>query len=49
MVWREKEIASERIDNTLESVQHFFIYGILPEVIGKWYTTKPVANLQGYD
>ena len=45
-MWREKEIESECIDNTLESVQHFFIYGILPEVIGKWYTTKLVANLQ---
>ena len=44
---------SERIEadhqffhSTLESLQHFFIYGILHEVIGKWYTRKPVVNLE---
>ena len=23
---------------------HFFIYGILPEIIGKWYSRQPNSN-----
>jgi len=30
-----------------ENLQHFFHYGILPEVVGKWYTRKPVADADG--
>ena len=28
-------------------MQHFFVYGVLPEIIGEWYTQKPVANNEG--
>lgn len=30
-----------------ENVKHLFIYGILPEIIGKWYTRAPVADSSG--
>ena len=53
VVWSSKTgIIEERIGvdedffSSLENdVQHFFIYGILPEIIGKWYA--PVANSSG--
>lgn len=25
-------------------MRHLFVYGILPEVVGKWYSRKPAAN-----
>ena len=28
-------------------MDNFFIYGVLPEVIGKWYTRKIVADADG--
>ena len=31
----------------MEDICHFFKYGILPEIIGKWYTRKPVADSSG--
>ena len=31
----------------IDSVRHFYIYGLLPEMIGKFYTRKPVANSDG--
>ncbi|XP_062523365.1 uncharacterized protein LOC134198041 [Corticium candelabrum] len=31
----------------VDAVKHFFVYGVLPEIVGKWYTRKPVANSQG--
>ncbi len=31
----------------IDDVKHFFIYGVLPEIVGKWYTRKPVANKEG--
>ena len=50
----ENEFVIERIaaDNqfissVMDSVQHFFVYGILPEIVGKWYTWKPIANSEG--
>lgn len=33
--------------NKLADVKHFFIYGVLPEIVGKWYTRKPVAEIDG--
>ena len=54
VVWTEKDVVVERIaadnqffSNVIDSVQHFFVYGILPEIVGKWYTRKPVANSEG--
>ena len=54
VVWTKNGIAKERIcldrhffEQLLESVDNFFIYGVLPEVIGKWYTRKIVADADG--
>ena len=51
VVWTEGDSAVERItvDNTfyetvMEDVKHFFIKGLLPEIIGKWYTWKHIAD-----
>ena len=35
------------ISSVMDSVQYFFVYGILPESVGKWYTRKPIANSEG--
>lgn len=31
----------------MDAAEHFFTYGILPEVLGKWYTRKHVADEDG--
>ena len=53
-MWTENDFAVERIvadkqffNSVIDSAQHFFVYGILPEIIGKWYTRKPIANSDG--
>jgi len=35
----------EFYDNKMDPVKHFFVYGMLPEIIGKWYTRKSVSDL----
>ena len=54
VLWTENGLAMERIlrDPTFYAeligrVEHFFIYGILPEIVGKCYTRKPIANEAG--
>jgi len=54
VVWSKDGILVERIErdasfiNTCnENLQHIFIYGILPEVVGKWYAWKPVTDADG--
>ena len=54
VVWTEKGIAMERIaadvtffESALDSARNFFIYGVLPEIIGKWYTRKTVEDSSG--
>lgn len=54
VVWTENGITTERIiravdffEHILEDVQHFFMYGMLPEIIGKWYTRRPIADSSG--
>ena len=54
VVWTESTVAIERIDkdnefvtNVLENVKNFFVYGVLPEIVGKWYTRGPVADPSG--
>jgi hypothetical protein len=55
VVWSEKEgILLERLkfDETffeflVDDVKYFFLYGILPEIVGKWYTRKPISNFEG--
>jgi len=54
VVWTKTEYAVERImrdddflNAKISAAKHIFIYGILPELIGKFYTRKPVANSEG--
>ena len=54
VVWTEQNIVVGRIEadkdffqNTIDNVEHFFKYGILPEIIVKWYTRKPVTDASG--
>ena len=53
VVWSKDGILVERIlkddffYSHIDAVKHFFIYGILPEIIGKWYSRKPVADTDG--
>ena len=54
VVWTQTETVVERIyrddqffEDCLDNARHFFIYGILPEIIGKWYTRIPVAEEDG--
>ena len=54
IVWSRGEVIVERItvdyafyNSKMEDVRHFFIYGVLPEIVGKWYTRKPVASTAG--
>lgn len=51
VVWRESELVVLRIekdDSFLEEAMHkatdFFKYGILPEVLGRWYTRNPTTT-----
>ena len=34
-------------EDCLEKARNFFVYGILPEIVGKWYTRIPVAESDG--
>ncbi len=56
MVWAEK--ASDLVvkgfeemtiffQKALVDVKHFFTYGVLAEIVGKWYSKKPVADNDG--
>ena len=54
VVWTGRGITIERItvdcaffETIMREVHHFFVYGMLPEVVGKWYTRKPVADCNG--
>ena len=51
VVWSNAGIIVERIEadpefinSIIDAVQHFFIYGVLLEIVGKWYTRKPIAD-----
>ena len=54
VVWTETGLVVERIhedasfcDDLVGDVHHFFKYGVLPEIIGKWYSRKPIADSDG--
>ena len=54
VVWAESGIAIERImqdrdfyESGAAKVEFFKIYGVLPEIIGKWYTRKHVVDEDG--
>ena len=44
-----ERIAADKqfFNSAIDTVQQFFVYGILPEIVGKWYTQKPIANSEG--
>ena len=48
IVWRENELVLENISideefltPALEKATKFFIYGVMPELLGKWYSKLP--------
>ena len=48
-MWSEDELLvlrilpdPEFIDGVIEEVTSFFKYGVLPELLGKWYTKTPI-------
>ena len=50
-VWTEKDVAIEIfltdkdfLDEVIESIQNFFKNGVLLDIVGKWYTRKPIGN-----
>ena len=52
VVWSQETTVIERIfpdedffKTKVQAARDFFKYGILPEIIGKWYTRAPVADL----
>ncbi len=53
-MWTEKEIVIERIcidekffEDIMPMIEKFFVYSVLLELIGKWYTRKPIADSSG--
>ena len=54
VVWMKTGIAVERVpaDNNfvhaqMDNIKHFFLYGVLPEILGKWYSRRPIADSYG--
>ena len=54
VVWTKNGMCFERIEREVqfleihaETIRHFFIYAILPEIVGKWYTRQPIADDDG--
>ena len=54
VVWTTNDLLIERImsdqeffERMAEPIEHFFIYSVLPEIIGKWLTRRPVATEEG--
>ncbi len=52
VVWTSHGIHIERIkaatdffQATVDKVSQFYKYGVLPELIGKWYSKKPINNM----
>ena len=39
-----QNISKHFFEGAVDTAQHFFVYGILPEIIGKWYTRKLIAD-----
>lgn len=54
VLWTEKDIVVDYIwrdiqffDEQVQSVKHFFVTGVLPELVGKWLCWKPVESSEG--
>ena len=45
--WNSHRQNREFYEKEAEKVEHVFIYGVLPEIIGKWYTKKHIADADG--
>ena len=52
VVWTENDIFVERISvqkeffiKTVQKIEEFYKYSILPELLGKWYTKQPVLPM----
>lgn len=44
----ERKYADERFfSSIIDDIQHLFIYEVLPEVVGKWYTRQPLTDSMG--
>ena len=41
--WRDIQFFNEQV----QSVKHFFVTGVLPELVGKWLCWKPVESSEG--
>ena len=54
VLWSQNGILTERIyidthflESKMDIVRHFFVYAILPEIVGKWYSRRPLADTDG--
>ena len=54
VIWTENGMKYEQIllhqkffEELLDIIRHFFIYGVLPELLGKWYSRKSIAGDDG--
>ena len=44
-IMKDRSFFEEAVNN----IEHIFVYSILPEIIGKWYTCTSIANSSGVD
>ena len=47
VMWSQKEriyIDTNYLDSKMDVVRHLFVYAVLPEIVGKWYSRRPVAD-----
>ena len=54
VLWTEDGIMVERIardrefyEEAMKNIEHVFVYSVLADIIGKWYTHSPIANSAG--
>ena len=51
VVWTKNTERIEKNETFIEkkvlNTKKFFIYDVLPEIVGKWYTWAPVADSSG--
>ena len=53
-MWSKEEVIIERIyldrsffEDLMSRVENFFMHSVLPELIGKWLTRKPISDEKG--
>ncbi|XP_011669066.1 uncharacterized protein LOC105440512 [Strongylocentrotus purpuratus] len=54
VLWNEKDIVVDYIwrdiqcfNKQVQSVKHFYVTGVLPELVGRWLCRKPVESSEG--